>query len=142
MRLREWLKAWLEPVPSGVRGEREAARFLKTEKGFRVLARNWRNPRDRRDELDLVCLDRGILVFVEVKTRRPGALVPGFFAVDRRKKKVLRRTADAYLCSLPPRQRPRRFRFDVVEVCLAAGASAVRIRHFENVTLFTKSFWR
>ena len=37
--------------------------------------------------------DRDVLVFVEVKARRAGALVPGYYAVDRRKRKVLRRAA-------------------------------------------------
>lgn len=52
------------------------AKFLITTAGYRILARNWRNPRDRRDELDLVALDRDVLVFVEVKTRAKEAKVP------------------------------------------------------------------
>ena len=33
------------------------------------MARNWRSPRDRRDEIDLVCRDGDVLVVCEVKTR-------------------------------------------------------------------------
>lgn len=124
---------------SGERGERLAAEWLRRERGFAILARNWRSPRDRRDEMDLVCHDGAALVFVEVKTRAPGALVPGFHAVDARKKRVLLRTAEAYLAGL--REKPLTFRLDVVEVVLAAdGEGAPEVLHFENVSLFPKHF--
>ena len=38
----------------GLWGEAEAARYLEEQKGFHILERNWRNPGDRRQELDLV----------------------------------------------------------------------------------------
>ena len=101
-----------------------------------MVARNWRNPRDQREEIDLVAWDGDVLVFVEVKTRAEGALVPGYFAVDRRKKKVLRRSIRAYLQLL--RLCPRTFRFDIAEVVLTGGTPIVR--HFENVSLFPKYF--
>lgn len=121
---------------SGASGERLAEAFLK-QRGLRVVAHNWRSPRDRRDEIDLICDDGGALVFVEVKTRSAGALVPGYFAVDARKKKVLRRAATAYLRSLHPP--PATFRLDVVEVATRPG-EAPEILHFENVALFPKHF--
>lgn len=129
-------------VDAGARGERLAAEWLRRERGFTVVARNWRSPRDRRDEIDLVCRDAGALVFVEVKTRSPDALVPGVHAVDARKKRVLRRAAAAYLAGLG--EKPRTFRLDVVEVVLAPSgakaAAAAEILHFENVALFPKHF--
>jgi putative endonuclease len=125
----------------GATGERRAERFLQTREKYRVLARNWRSPQDRRDELDLVCLDGDIVVFVEVKTRSPAALVSGFQAIDRRKKRVLLRTAKAYLRSLVPMDRPATFRFDVVEVASIAEPSDADIFHFKNVPLFEKDFW-
>ncbi len=114
------------------------------ERRFEIVARNWRSPRDQRDELDLVCRDGDALVFVEVKTRGAAALVPGYYAVDHRKKRVLLRSAKAYLAGL--REKPRTFRLDVVEVVLPpvdaanAGAAAPEILHFENVALFAKHF--
>src|SRR5689334_23069762 len=98
---------------AGERGERTAAAWLVRERGFEVIARNWSSPRDRRDEIDLVCRDAGVLVFVEVKARAAGALVSGFHAIDARKKRVLRRAVRAYLSHL--REKPGTFRFDVVE---------------------------
>ncbi len=122
--------------PPGARGERLAAEWLRREKGFSVIARNWRNPRDRREEIDLVCRDAEVLVFVEVKTRAAGALVPGYYAVDARKKEVLRRAVAAYLHGLDARSRPTTWRSDVVEVALPAeGSGPPEILHFENVAL-------
>jgi putative endonuclease len=131
-----------ETPSSGARAESLAADTL-TARGWRVLARNWRNPADRREELDLVCADGEVLVFVEVKARAARALVPGYFAVNVRKKKVLLRAARAYLRGL--RQPPRTVRFDVVEVALGAaadggGTGGPPVLHFENVPLFPRHF--
>ena len=115
----------------GAAGERLAADFLR-RRGLALVARNWRNPAEAREELDLVCRDRGVLVFVEVKTRPETALVRGFLAVDRRKKRVLRRAIHAYLARL--RTRPAAYRLDVVEVVTGA-AGPPQVLHFENVPL-------
>lgn len=123
---------------AGAQAERCAADWLQRHRGFKIVARNWRNPHDRRDEIDLVCLDGDVLVFVEVKARAVGALVPGYYAVDRRKKKVLRRTFDVYLRALATP--PRTFRFDVVEVALAADGNPAEVLHFANVPLFEKHY--
>ena len=134
---------------SGGTGERLAAEWLQRERRFSIVARNWRNPRDRREEIDLVCRDGDVLVFVEVKARAAGALVPGYYAVDKRKRRALQRAVGTYLRLL--REKPRTFRFDVVEVNLAGGSTATgangpttgaqpQILHFENVPLFSKYF--
>jgi putative endonuclease len=143
-----WLRAIFgagAAVSAGDRGERLAAVWLERERGFRIVARNWRSPRDRRDELDLIAREGDALVFVEVKTRGADALVPGYYAVDARKKRVVRRAAAAYLRGL--REKPATVRFDIVEVEMdAAGADGLRgtgtpvIRHFENIPLFAKNF--
>jgi putative endonuclease len=124
---------------SGAAGERAAAEFLQRARGFAVVARNWRSPRDRRDELDLVCRAGEVLVFVEVKTRAAHALVPGYHAIHARKKKALRRACATYLRTLGAAQ-PRTFRFDAVEVATQAGGGPPEVRHFENVPLFPKNF--
>jgi putative endonuclease len=103
-----------------------------------VVTRNWRDPRDRRREIDLVCRDGEILVFVEVKARSAGALVPGYFAVDDRKKRVMSQAIEAYLARLPTP--PRTFRFDVVEVVHQASGEAKEVLHFQNIPLFSKHY--
>ncbi len=119
-------------VEVGRRSEHHAARWLRSEKAYRILARNWRH---KRDELDIVALDGPVLVFVEVRARRAGALVPGYHSVTRRKKEALRRCAIAYLGGCRPR--PAHFRFDIVEIELNNG-EVLHLRHFENVPLFRK----
>lgn len=143
----DWLKSLqrtlgLAPAgDAGARGEAEAAAWLRRQRGCTIVTRNWRNPRDRREEIDLVARDGEALVFVEVKTRAAGALVPGFHAVDERKKRVLRRAIDAYLEQLGAAA-PATFRFDVVEVAFPAGGGAPEVLHFENVPLFGKHYRR
>ena len=68
-------------------GENVAARYLVSE-GFQVLDRNWRGP---DGELDIVALDAGALVVVEVKTRRGLGFGHPAEAVTARKLARLRR---------------------------------------------------
>lgn len=93
------------------RGEALAARHLEAT-GLRVLERNWRAG---RRELDLVALDGDVVAFVEVKTRGAGPQAP-LEAVDRRKRRELRRAAESWIHAHPGVG--REFRFDVVGVRL------------------------
>jgi putative endonuclease len=123
--------ATADAVGLGLAGERAAEAHLRAQ-GLRVLARNWRNPEDAREEIDLVCEEppprqagggeQPVLVFVEVKARVAGARVGGYQSVDRRKKAVLLRACRAYLKRLRPP--PRHYRFDIVEIVHGAGPGA------------------
>lgn len=128
------------PKDAGALGEKQAAEWLRERRGYSLVVRNWRDPHDRRREIDLVFRDGEILVFVEVKARMAGALVPGYYAVTARKKRAMREAIDAYLRQL--RKPPASFRFDVVEITHGAAASAVEVLHFENIPLFTKHYRR
>jgi len=126
---------------TGRRGEQLARVHLK-ERGYRILAVNWRSPSDRRDEIDLVALDGEVLVFVEVKTRTAAALVSGRHAVDARKKRALRRAAYAYMGGLE--RPPHSVRFDVMEVALPKADAGAKVgeptvRHFKAMPLFPKT---
>lgn len=121
----------------GAAGERAAEAHLRGN-GLRVLARNWRNPDDAREELDLVCEEppgpgdaAPVLVFVEVKARVAGAQVGGYQSVDKRKKAALLRACRAYLARLRPK--PRHVRFDIVEV--VHGADVARGTAMEAMRL-------
>ncbi len=118
----------------GAEGERLAAGFLHGCLGYKIVTANWRNPRNRREEIDLVCRDGEALVFVEVKTRTAGALVPGYQAVGRRKRRALRNAIRAYLSRLRPR--PHTYRLDVAEVTVDDDGTPPEIRHYPNVRLF------
>ena len=109
-------------------GECLAQRFLR-RKGYCCIVRNWRYPSDRRAEIDLVCMDGDVLVFVEVKTQSREFMVPAFYRVDKRKRMALSRAAGFYLRGL--RIKPLTFRFDIVEVTLRKSGEA-NILHFQN----------
>ena len=99
---------------------------------MRVVARNVRPP-EVRGKIDLIALDGGELVFVEVKALRADAVAgperPAL-AVGRRKQLKLRALALAWLRdrdgSLP---RHKSFRFDVVGIRLDAGGRIVEWEH-------------
>ena len=76
---------------------------------------------------------------MEVKTRKAGARVPGYFHVNKRKKTALMRAIRAYRAQVL--HKPKAVRFDVVEVEWGNGVPG-KVRHFENVPLFTKGFSR
>lgn len=94
----------------GQQGEDIAARFLRRQR-YAILARNYRCP---LGEVDLVALERSVIVFVEVKTRRADDFGTPAEAVDRRKRRQLQRVAEFYLAR--HRLEGRDARFDVVEV--------------------------
>lgn len=106
----------------GARGEEAAAGYLQ-EQGYRIVARNWHTHGDVRGELDLVCARDGLLVFVEVKTRRSDRFGGPLAAVTRDKQARIRALAAAFL-----RQtglRAPEIRFDVVAVWDRADRAAV-----------------
>lgn len=118
----------------GQYGEDLATDYCKRTLGYQVITRNWRH---KRDELDIICVDSGVLVFVEVRARAAHALVGGFHSVDRHKKKVLLRGCKAYINQL--QNPPKHFRFDVIEVSLSEEGEG-NVRHYQNVPLFTKHY--
>jgi Holliday junction resolvase-like predicted endonuclease len=86
-----WILRAIAPLlrrPSRDPGERAAERLLRAL-GYRVEARNWRSPRDPRDEADLIARtpDGRTLVIVEVK--RAAGPWDALERVDTRKKEVL-----------------------------------------------------
>jgi putative endonuclease len=109
----------------GRAAEEAAARFLERA-GLAVVARNVRFP---EGELDLVCRDGDVLVFVEVKSRRAAWGEGPEEAVSWAKRRRLVRLAQHYLKWRRPRVRG--YRFDVVAVTVDA-AGPVRVRHLRG----------
>jgi putative endonuclease len=105
----------------GQAAEAEAARALQRA-GLAVIERNVRLP---EGEIDLVCRDDGVVVFVEVKCRRAGWDESPAAAVSWHKQRRLTRLAQHYL---KWRRLDRvRCRFDVVSVTVdARGGFDVR----------------
>ncbi len=92
-------------------GEKVAADWLRAH-GCKILARNYRGP--HRGEVDIVARDHKLLLFIEVKTRRVGARIRGFDAINKEKQGLVERGANAWLKLLGTRDVP--WRFDVIEV--------------------------
>ncbi len=139
-----WFGLWISGVlgkrgkeKTGHLGERAAARHLIRKCGFRLVRRNWRNKGDRREEIDLICREGDVTVFVEVKTRRSGNVVDAFAAVNRRKRKALQRACRHYLNQVRGEGVDPLFRLDVVVVLLGEEGRVSEIRHFRNVPLFS-----
>ena len=105
--------------------QEEFARLL-ADKGFAILARNWRQG---RLELDLVCRDGGTLVFVEVKSRRGDGLARPEDAMTPRKRRTLVRAARAWLAATEAWSSP--CRFDVVTVT-ACGPNSLHLEHIPH----------
>lgn len=123
-----WTKKRDRPkhLETGEWGEDVAARFLQG-KGFKILGRRVRL---ERDELDIVARNGGVLVFVEVKTRKSETFGRAVRSVNRGKRATLSRAAVHYLRKLP--EKPGFFRFDVVEVIGEMDGGDPVIRHIEN----------
>lgn len=103
----------------GRRYEALAARHLEA-RGWRVLARNWR---DGPRELDLVVARRDVVAFVEVKARRGTEFGHPLEAITRRKRREVTTAARAWLRGNP--QPGRLLRFDAVAVVAEPGRRPV-----------------
>lgn len=108
----------------GKEGERIAEQYLK-KKGYKLIERNYRC---HGGELDLIVLDRRVVVFVEVKTRTGQGFGSPFEAVEYHKQKRMIQAAQFFL--MEKRLHQRDARFDVVGVSWLDREPVVE--HIEN----------
>ena len=101
-----------------------AGQYLK-KKGYRLVASNYRCP---LGEIDLIALDRRVIVFIEVKTRTGYGFGTPFEAVEPRKQRKIIQSAKFFLHEKGLDQRDARF--DVVGISWE-GAKP-RVEHIEN----------
>lgn len=94
----------------GRRGERCAERYLR-RLGYRIITRNYTCP---AGELDLIALDRDIIVFIEIKTRTDEDTEQAFRAITPAKKRHILGAASYFLQHTRRQNHP--CRFDVVAV--------------------------
>ena len=109
---------------TGNKGEDLAAAYLK-EKGFAILARNWRH---RRLEIDIVAERDNRIRFVEVKTRSTNQFGYPEKAIGRVKMANMMRAAEAFLAGI---NEEMPIQFDVVSITLEAGGC--QIYHIEDL---------
>lgn len=95
----------------GAQAEKLARRFLE-QHGLHWLAANFRT---RRGEIDLIMRDNDVLVFVEVRSRRPSRFGTAAESITYQKVRRLQAAASAYLQSRRLYNRAA-CRFDVIAV--------------------------
>jgi len=108
----------------GKEGERVAEQYLR-KKGYRLVERNYRCA---VGEVDLIALDRRVIVFVEVKTRSGHGFGTPLEAVQPRKQRKMIQAAQFFLTQKKLHQRDARF--DVVGISWPGGQPVVE--HIEN----------
>ena len=96
-------------------------------KGYRLLARNFRN---RFGEIDLVMEDEKTVVFVEVKTRVGEEFGLPEEEVSARKFAQVRRMGEVFLVEKGMWERP--CRVDVVAIVLTSEGEVARLTHYKN----------
>lgn len=94
----------------GALGEEEAVRLLQMM-GYRIIERNWKC---NFGEADIIAIEDGELVFIEVKTRTSNKSGFGSEAVTAKKRRKYERIATCYIDS--HRVGDMFVRFDVVEL--------------------------
>jgi putative endonuclease len=103
-------------LQTGMAGE-EAAFFYLKHRGFCVVAQRW-NDSPVKGDIDLIAWDGDVLCFLEVKARTGREVATASSAVDRHKRRMVRRLARHYLRHLPsaPDAIGPPTRFDIVTV--------------------------
>jgi putative endonuclease len=107
----------------GKEGEEIAAGFLR-KKGFRIIEKNYRTV---FGEIDIIAQDRGVIVFVEVKTRADTTYGHPFEAVHPKKREKIRKVA---LCFMKRLKKESPARFDVMSITRDKGET--RIEHIQD----------
>lgn len=106
-----------ERLDFGKKGEKAAASFLKKQ-GYRILKKNFSTA---IGEIDIIAEQRGVLVFIEVKSRVDQAFGHPSMAVTPAKQKKIAQTARSFLAK--HNVKDREIRFDVVSVLPAQDDS-------------------
>ena len=107
----------------GRKGEDLAAEYLQNQ-GFKVLERN--KHFSRYCEADIIAEDKGVLVIVEVKTRKNNNLGSQFEAITPAKYQHLKTGLFTYL---QENSKYKKFRIDAIAITL----EPFKIEHLKNI---------
>lgn len=110
----------------GAWGENVAVQYLQ-EKGYRILARNWKT---KLGELDIVARLGATVVFVEVKTRTASPYGYPEDSVTRDKQRTLRALAQIYLRAI--HQLGVQYRIDVLAISTRFDGRPAEILHLKD----------
>jgi putative endonuclease len=113
-------------LQTGKYGEEKAAEYL-TQIGYRIIAKN---VSCRHGEIDIIANDGDEIVFVEVRTRSFGWVMPPEFTVGPEKIKKLKRAARIWTES---RKYIGFWRIDLIAITIKEG-SGPSIEHIKDIT--------
>lgn len=115
----------------GFHGEEAAARFL-VMRGYNIVERNWRGG---LYEIDIIAKKRGVMVFVEVKTRSSEQWGFPEENVDEEKVRHILAAANAYVHI---NKIDMALRFDIISV--VREGDVYKVRHFLDA--FDETGWK
>jgi putative endonuclease len=108
----------------GAQGEKVAQSYLKKKK-YKLLETNWRY---RHAEIDIICMQADVLVFVEVKTRTSDHFGRPEEFVSKKKERLMFKAANEYMEQIDHKWV---IRFDVISIILQ-NKKVKQIEHFED----------
>jgi len=108
-------------------GEDIANDYLKKQ-GYKIIEQNCRN---KYGEIDLICREKDVLVFVEVKTRIGEKFGLPEDAINKNKMHRLIRNAQAYIARKDLNM--INYRIDAVCIVLQENNKLKRLNHYENI---------
>lgn len=112
----------------GIKGEEAAASYLR-KKGYQILQRNFKA---RYGEIDIIAIDKDVLVFVEVKTRSTNEFGSPLESITPWKLRSVIKTAEFYKLMNP--KLPDGMRIDAVSVTVLPTGDIGEIDHIENIS--------
>lgn len=112
----------------GNKGEDIASEYLKS-KNYYILERNYQN---KFGEIDIIAMDKGVIVFVEVKARRDRRFGLPNEAVNDVKKSKIYKTSTAFIAE--KNWYKLMCRYDIIEIIFEEGY----INHIENAFQFSE----
>lgn len=107
-------------------GEDLACEHLRS-KGYNIIVRNYRI---KLGEIDIIAGIAGVLVFVEVKTRKSLSYGYGLESITWKKQQTIKRIAEYYYNSLHDKN--LQARIDVIDIVLNQDNSLQQIKHIES----------
>ncbi len=110
-------------IIKGRTGEELVCDYLHSN-GYNILDTNYKN---KIGEIDIIAMDRDILVFIEVKTRTSTLYGYAFEAVDIKKQRKIINTSMVYIKY--KKLTNLQFRYDIIEVYLNKD---IKINHLTN----------